>query len=239
MLAVLRAGHTDVEFLDTDASAAQRATRAVRADVVTQTEDVVAAAAAGDAAAALTHLESHRVLCAHREGPYGVTHWSTLIEGWTEHLITRPTPGNPWYVGRPLLVTANDYTTELYNGDTGVIIAQPNGDLRAAFPRGGAYVLLPPARLDTVQTLHAMTIHRGQGSQFDTVTVILPPSDSPLLTRELLYTAVTRAKKRIRIIGTEEAVRAGVQRQVRRASGLRVAALPRRSLTGADTTERL
>ena len=234
VLAVLRAGHTDVEFLDTDAGAAQRATRAVRADVVTQTENVVSAATAGDAAAALTHLESHRVLCAHREGPYGVTHWSTLIEGWTEHLITRPAPGNPWYVGRPLLVTANDYTTELYNGDTGVIIAQPNGDLRAAFPRGGSHVLLPPARLDTVQTLHAMTIHRGQGSQFDTVTVILPPPDSPLLTRELLYTAVTRAKTRIRIIGTEEAVRAGVQRQVRRASGLRVAALPHRSPAGAD-----
>jgi exodeoxyribonuclease V alpha subunit len=121
-----------------------------------------------------------------------------------------------------VLVTANDYTLDLYNGDTGVIIADPaDGAIRAAFARGNETLLLPPARLDAVETLHAMTIHRGQGSQFDEVTVILPPADSPLLTRELLYTAVTRARERIRVVGTPEAVRAGVLRRVRRASGLR------------------
>jgi exodeoxyribonuclease V alpha subunit len=82
-------------------------------------------------------------------------------------------------------------------------------------------VELPVSRLDTVSTLRAMTIHRGQGSQFEAVTVILPPAESPLLTRELLYTAVTRARRRIRVIGSEDAVRAGVLREVRRASGLR------------------
>ena len=217
-LAILLAGHADVQFLDPASGAVAK----VRAEAVEQTERMVAAAAAGDAATTLAELEKHRVLCAHREGQYGVSHWDDLIRGWTEHLVTRKAPGDPWYVGRPLLVTANDYTADLYNGDTGVIIAAPDGQMRAAFLRGNGIVELPTSRLDTVTTLRAMTIHRGQGSQFDAVTVILPLAESPLLTRELLYTAVTRARHRIRVIGTQEAVRAGVVRQVRRASGLRV-----------------
>jgi exodeoxyribonuclease V alpha subunit len=216
VIAILEAGHPDVEFVDP-----AHAQRAVRAEVVAQTADIVAAAAAGDATTALAALETHRVLCAHREGPYGVSHWDDLIEGWTEHLIVRGTPGDPWYVGRPLLVTANDYAADLYNGDTGVVIATGDEGVRAAFSRGAGVVEMPVSRLDTVTTLRAMTIHRGQGSQFDAVTVILPPAESPLLTRELLYTAVTRARRRIRVVGTQDAVRAGVLREVRRASGLR------------------
>ena len=203
---------------------------AVRGDVVAQAELMVGAARVGDARAALEHLDGHRVLCAHREGPFGVGAWSELIAGWTEHLIDRPEPGSPWYVGRPLIVTSNDYAVGLYNGDTGVLIATPDGGRVAAFARGGDPILIPPTRLDTVATLHAMTIHRGQGSQFHRVTVVLPPADSPLLTRELLYTAVTRARSTIRIIGTQAAVRAAVVRQVRRASGLRQPAVPDRRL---------
>lgn len=221
-LSILSAGDDDITFLDVSAGTAAQAhaQRAIRADVLTQSEQVVQAAHAGDARAALAALEQHRVLCAHREGPHGVRHWNALIAAWTQ-LVERPAPGDPWHVGRPLLVTANDYTLDLYNGDTGVIIADPAaGAIRAAFARGHDTLLLPPARLDAVDTLFAMTIHRGQGSQFDAVTIVLPPADSPLLTRELLYTAVTRAKKKVRIVGTPEAVRAGVQRRVRRASGL-------------------
>jgi exodeoxyribonuclease V alpha subunit len=81
-------------------------------------------------------------------------------------------------------------------------------------------VLLPPHRLATVQTVHAMTVHRGQGSQFRAVTLVLPPADSPLLTRELLYTAITRAEQRLRIVGSAEAVEVAVRRPVTRASGL-------------------
>ncbi|MEZ5184931.1 MAG: exodeoxyribonuclease V subunit alpha [Candidatus Nanopelagicales bacterium] len=229
VLAVLRSAGPDVEFVEaTDADAL----RGVRADVVAQTDGVVQAAVAGDSAAALAHLESHRVLCAHREGPYGVTHWNDLIEGWTQHLVPRSVPGEPWYVGRPLLVTANDYSADLYNGDTGVVVAATDGGVRAAFRRGSGFASLTPARLSAVQTLNAMTIHRGQGSQFDAVTIVLPPPESPLLTRELLYTAVTRARSHIRVIGTEDAVRAAVGRQVRRASGLRTQEHPRNG-TGA------
>ncbi|MDD9205536.1 ATP-binding domain-containing protein, partial [Georgenia sp. 10Sc9-8] len=82
-------------------------------------------------------------------------------------------------------------------------------------------VRVRPHRLPAVETVHAMTVHRGQGSQFARVSLILPPASSPLLTRELLYTAVTRARESVRIIGTEEAVRRAVDRPVRRASGLR------------------
>jgi exodeoxyribonuclease V alpha subunit len=163
------------------------------------------------------------VLCAHRQGPFGVGHWDDQIAAWTEHLIARRAAGDPWYVGRPLLVTANDYTADLYNGDTGIVVDAGHGQVQAVFARGAVLVRHPVSRLDTVTTLRAMTIHRGQGSQFDAVTVVLPPPESRLLTRELLYTAVTRARSRIRIVGTQQAVRAGVQRQVRRASGLQVA----------------
>jgi exodeoxyribonuclease V alpha subunit len=117
-----------------------------------------------------------------------------------------------------VLVTANDYDIGLYNGDTGVVVETPGG-LRVAFP--GRAEPLAPSRLAEVATVHAMTVHRGQGSQFARVTVVLPPADSPLLTRELLYTAVTRAREVVRVVGSEAAVRAAVGRPVSRASGLR------------------
>ncbi len=133
---------------------------------------------------------------------------------------SRTGPAGPWVPGRPVLVTANDYDIGLFNGDTGVVIATAEGP-RVAFARGGTPQLYAPARLPEVATVHAMTVHRGQGSQFRGVTVVLPPAESPLLTRELLYTAVTRARASVRIVGTEESVRAAVARPVARASGLR------------------
>jgi exodeoxyribonuclease V alpha subunit len=117
-----------------------------------------------------------------------------------------------------VLVTANDYDIGLYNGDTGVVVDTPGGP-RVAFP--GRAEPLAPSRLAEVATVHAMTVHRGQGSQFARVTVVLPPADSPLLTRELLYTAVTRAREVVRVVGSEAAVRSAVGRPVSRASGLR------------------
>jgi exodeoxyribonuclease V alpha subunit len=126
-----------------------------------------------------------------------------------------------WYAGRPLIVTANDYETGLFNGDTGVVVDCGDEGVRAVFARGSELVRLPPNRLSEVETVHAMTVHRAQGSEFERVSVILPPPESPLLTKELLYTAVTRASDFVRIIGSEAAVRAAVDRPVRRASGLR------------------
>jgi exodeoxyribonuclease V alpha subunit len=175
---------------------------------------------AGDPVAALGRLDRHRLLCAHREGPYGVERWGGLVEEWLREEIDGYGRDGRWYVGRPLLVTANDYQLRLFNGDTGVVV-DDHGAPRAAFRRGGAVDVLPVSRLSDVQTVHAMSVHRSQGSQFDRVTLVLPPADSPLLTRELLYTAVTRAKDHVRVVGTPEAVAAAVTRPIARASGLR------------------
>lgn len=190
----------------------------LRADVERTSAVTVAAAQRGLAAEAAAGVQLHRVLCAHSEGPSGVTRWAQLAEEWAGIR-----GGAGWYAGQPLLVTANDYDTKVYNGDVGVVIAHEGdpADLRAAFARGGDVALLYPNQLVAVRTVYAMTIHRSQGSQYEAVSVVIPPADSRLLTRELLYTAITRARRRVRLVGGEEALRAGVERQVLRASGLR------------------
>jgi exodeoxyribonuclease V alpha subunit len=108
----------------------------------------------------------------------------------------------------------------LYNGDTGVIVQDPDGHASAAFERGRELLHFSPLRLGAVDTVYAMTIHKSQGSQFDTAAVLLPSPESRLLTRELLYTAVTRARRELIVVGSEEAVRHAVARPVARASGL-------------------
>ncbi len=178
------------------------------------------AAAAGDAGAALRAVEAHRLLCAHRRGPYGVNRWNLEVEQWLARTLPGYGADGEFYLGRPLLVTANDKDLDLWNGDTGVVTRTDVG-LRAAFARADRPLLYPPARLDAVATVHAMTVHKAQGSQFAAVTLVLPPPDSPLLTRELLYTAVSRATTRVLLLGSEEAVRQAVSRPANRASGLR------------------
>ena len=130
-----------------------------------------------------------------------------------------PTTSNsdPWYAGRPLLVTENDYELRLYNGDTGVVIEDAERRV-AAFERG---LRFSPARLSAVDTAYALTIHKSQGSQFGTAAVLLPDPDARILTRELLYTAVTRAEDRLILAGSEAAIRAAIERPIARASGLR------------------
>jgi exodeoxyribonuclease V alpha subunit len=192
----------------------------VREGAVRTGRAVIEAAADGDAARAIRELGAFRVLCAHRRGPHGVATWMPRIETW----LAGELPGfasEPWYVGRPLLVTENDHAIRLYNGDTGVVVtAASSGRPAAAFERQGEIVLFSPTRLAAVETVYAMTVHKSQGSQFDTAAVLLPDPASPILTRELLYTAVTRAQTRLILAGTEEAVRAAVDRPIARASGL-------------------
>jgi len=212
---LLRAGGRHIEWLDDDADS----TATLRAALVPHALRIREAALLGDAPAALTGLDSHRLLCAHREGPHGVRHWNRQVERWLSEETGQPI-WTSWYVGRPLLVTANDYRLRLFNGDTGVAV-QHDGVLRAVI--GGATGTLDFAisRLADVDTMHAMTIHKSQGSQADEVTVLLPSENSRLLSRELLYTAVTRAKSKIRVVGSEGAVRAALGRRAVRASGLR------------------
>jgi exodeoxyribonuclease V alpha subunit len=221
-LAVLARPGADVALIapEDTAGAGAAVDAAVRPDVVGTAAAVRAAADAGEAQEALRRLDGHRVLCAHRSGPRGVTQWTYRIENWLAAEDLLP-PHRLWYPGRPVLVTANDYTLRLFNGDVGVAVLT-GGQLRVSFSQHGRIVDYAPGRLADVQTVHAMTVHRSQGSQFDRVTVVLPEADSPLCTRELLYTALTRAQTRVRLIGTEAEVRAAVARPAARASGLRL-----------------
>ena len=144
------------------------------------------------------------------------------IEGWLAAALPGFGAEGRWYVGRPLLVTENDYGIRLYNGDTGVVVSSAtSGRPTAAFERRGGVVTFSPTRLAAVETVYAMTVHKSQGSQFDAAAVLLPDPASRVLTRELLYTAVTRARSRLVLVGTEESIRAAVDRPIARASGLR------------------
>ncbi|HET6560320.1 MAG TPA: exodeoxyribonuclease V subunit alpha [Marmoricola sp.] len=183
------------------------------------------AALRGDGAEALRRYEAHRVLCAHRDGPFGVSHWNARVE----RLLTEATGLDrldEWYAGRPVVVNSNDRGLNLWNGDTAVTcVERTDAGPRLVGVVGdgtGAGRRLATTRLADVSTAHAMTVHRSQGSQFDEVTVVLPEPESRILTRELLYTAVTRARSVVRLVGSEEALRAAVGRPAQRATGLRV-----------------
>lgn len=169
----------------------------------------------------LRRFDRFRVLCAHRRGPWGAETLTARVEAALREAGLLPTARGSHYPGRPVLVTRNDYELGLFNGDVGMIDRAADG-LRAYFvaPDGSAR-LLSPARLPAHETVFAMTVHKSQGSELDEVAVVLPPERSPILTRELLYTAVTRARRRVTVHATAEIVEVAVRTRVHRASGLR------------------
>jgi exodeoxyribonuclease V alpha subunit len=216
---LLRAGEPEIEFVEADVTGA---TEVVRETLLAHALAIREAALGGDADAAVAVLDRHRLLCGHRLGPYGVQHWNRLVERWLAAATGAPVGwGQEWYAGRPILVTANDYGLGLFNGDTGVVVRQDDDSVRAVIAGVGQHQVFATSRLSEVDTMHAMTVHKSQGSQAEEVTVLLPPEESPLLTRELFYTAVTRAQDRVRVVGTEAAVRAAVATRAQRATGLR------------------
>jgi exodeoxyribonuclease V alpha subunit len=180
----------------------------------------VQAALSGDPGAAICALRRHRILCAHRSGLHSKDDWNRRLEQW----LAKQVPGfeidGDHYAGQPVMVTSNDPDLGIYNGDSGIVVASAQG-LQVALDQGAEPKLLVPALLEHLETVHAMTIHKAQGSQFDDVTVILPMPGSPLLTRQLLYTGVTRAKKQVTLVAHPLALREAVLRQALRASGLR------------------
>jgi exodeoxyribonuclease V alpha subunit len=214
-LALLRSGDEHIEFIEDD-----DASDAMRSVLLPHALRLREAALFGADDVALATLDEHRLLCAHRQGPYGVRHWNRQVEKWLSEETGQP-PWSEWYPGRPLLVTANDYGLRVYNGDTGVVLNGPDG-LRAVIAGAGGPLDFATSRLSDVETMHAMTIHKSQGSQADEVTVLIPTEDSRLLTRELLYTAVTRAKGKVRVVGSDVAVQAAIDRRAVRATGLRL-----------------
>jgi exodeoxyribonuclease V alpha subunit len=214
-LTLLRSRDEHIEFIEDDDP-----TDPMRVILLPHALRLREAALFGADDVALATLDEHRLLCAHREGPYGVRHWNRHVEKWLSEETGQP-PWSEWYPGRPLLVTANDYGLRVYNGDTGVVIAGPDG-LRAVIAGAGGPLDFATGRLSDVETMHAMTIHKSQGSQADEVTVLMPTEDSRLLTRELFYTAVTRARGKVRVVGSEASVRAAIERRAIRATGLRL-----------------
>jgi len=202
------------------ASAPDSALLGLRSTIVERADAVARAARSSDASAALEALGRFRVLCAHRHGDDGVAGWNRRIEHWLGLDDAAGGHRGEWYPGRPLLVTRNDYALRLFNGDTGVIVTRLDSSVEAVIGAESGPVRISPARLSSVETVYAMTVHKSQGSQFDEVAVLLPDANATVLTRELLYTAVTRARRSVLIAGTEDALRAALDRPVARASGL-------------------
>ncbi|WP_432473981.1 exodeoxyribonuclease V subunit alpha [Amphritea sp. HPY] len=155
-----------------------------------------------------------------RQGPYGVEGLNQAVEQRLsgEGLILKQ---GGWYSGRPIMISRNDYQLGLYNGDIGIAIADQSGELRVWFeqPDGSARGILP-SRLPEHETVYAMTVHKSQGSEFEQVIMLLPPEHNPLLTRELIYTGVTRAKQNFILYTTTSALQQAVAKRTERASGL-------------------
>ncbi|MCE9629159.1 MAG: exodeoxyribonuclease V subunit alpha [Planctomycetia bacterium] len=175
-----------------------------------------ALAKAGDVAAAVEALRSLQVLCGHRQGKLGVSGLNTLVQRRLGIV-----GGSQWYSGRPVLVTANNRALGLNNGDVGVVVPG-SGERRkdAAFPEGKGFRLVPVSRLEHVETVHALTIHKSQGSEYRHVVVVLPEQPSRIVTQELLYTGVTRAIDRVTVVGSREVIEAAIKKPIRRATGL-------------------
>jgi len=169
----------------------------------------------GDPAEALQKLGRLRVLCALREGPQGVANLNALIER------ALGADGRGLYHGQPIMVSVNDYAQQLFNGDIGLVLHDAEGRLRVWFPDGekGVRPILP-ARLPAHETVYAMTIHKSQGSEFNEVILVLPEQESPVVTRELFYTGITRARENVTVCASEAALEAAIARRTQRISGL-------------------
>lgn len=179
---------------------------------------------ASDPLAALAALAGFRVLCALRKGPFGVVGLNQMAEEILEEagLIRR---SGPWYAHRPIMITRNDYNLRLFNGDIGVVLPDDtSGEPLAFFPGPENEVRkFLPLRLPEHQTAYALTVHKSQGSEFERLLLVLPDRESPVLSRELLYTGITRARKSVELWFEEKVFRAALSQRVRRASGLREA----------------
>ncbi len=167
-------------------------------------------------------MEGFRILCAVRDGFCGVAALNALVENIFQEQGVLKKETN-WYGGRPVLIRRNDYNLRLFNGDLGIFLPDvfSGTDSRVFFPGPeGSFRPFHPLRLPEHETVYAMTVHKSQGSEFDNVLLILPDRDSPVLTRELVYTAVTRAKQKVFLWGSESILRTSLARTTRRMSGL-------------------
>ena len=152
----------------------------------------------GDKAALFDALGRFRVLCAEREGPRGVVAINQFVGQHFRKTLDHPLdPGSrsEWYPGRPVMVLRNDYVLKLFNGDVGIVLPDASDTLMVYFPDSdGSFRAVAPLRLPEHETAFATTVHKAQGSEFDRVLLMLPAKPNRVVTRELLYTAVTRSR---------------------------------------------
>jgi len=176
-------------------------------------------------------LDRFRILCALRSGPYGMEKINTIlirqIAQQSSKASSSPTvvagPAQAYLPGQPLMVTRNDYSLQLFNGDVGIVLPDSlkQDALHVFFKKDSGLIhQIPPAMLPGHETVFAITVHKSQGSEFDSVLLILPDQDFPVMTRELLYTAITRARHKVEIWGKKEIFRSAVKRRIKRSSGL-------------------
>ncbi len=173
-------------------------------------------------AAVFAALQAFQALCPQRTGPTGVENLNALLESRIKTRLRRS--GSDWYPGRAVMITRNDYQLQLFNGDIGITLPDSEHEdrLRVYFQEtDGRLRSFPVSRLPTCEPVFAMTIHKSQGSEFDEVLLVLPPQDSRVLTRELIYTGLTRARTRVTIWGNLEIMLQSVRKLTRRSSGLR------------------
>jgi exodeoxyribonuclease V alpha subunit len=178
----------------------------------------------GDKAAIFRAFERFRVLCAVRESARGVRALNALVGRHVRTELDHPLdPGgrSPWYPGRAVMVMRNDYVLRIFNGDTGICLPAADGQLGVWFAdREGTYRAISPSRLPEHEDAWASTVHKAQGSEFDTVLFVLPAKESPVLVRELAYTAVTRARSHVTLSGSNESFRVACLRKTEAHSGL-------------------
>jgi exodeoxyribonuclease V alpha subunit len=186
--------------------------------------DYLAVMRAGEVApeAAFAAYNRFRVLCAVRESPRGVEAVNRLIaREFRRRLGLAADERAEWYPGRPVMVLRNDYVLKLFNGDIGIVLPEPSGEMRVRFPDAdGSFRAIPPARLPEHETAFALTVHKSQGSEFDEVALLLPDRVSPVLSRELIYTGITRARRAVSLIGAAPVLAEAIRRRTRRHSGL-------------------
>ncbi len=212
--AVLEAGHADVQWIEpTNGPAVE----GLVAEIVDHAKRLQSVAKNRDLDNTLAIQQELQVLCAHREGFSGVTQWNARVEaklGITQAM--------PWYIGQPIMITRNCRSLALFNGDVGVIVASSsmNNHFEAIFGQPGQTVRVPVSRLEDVATVHALTIHKSQGSEYQHAVVVLPEHFSRIVTRELVYTAVTRAIKKVTLVCPRNVLEAAVKKPIRRATGL-------------------
>lgn len=170
----------------------------------------------------LSELDRFRVLCAVREGEWGVAGLNPAIERRLREEGLLPA-GADWYEGRPVMVTRNDRSLGIYNGDIGIALRPQRGapGLRAYFVDGDTVRSVAVGRLADVETAFAMTVHKSQGSEFDHTVLVLPAEAGAVTSRELIYTGITRARSALTLVSrSASALAAGIAQSARRTSGL-------------------